>query len=462
MTQISENNPVNIPETISPAQQLSRCLRDCQDCVFTFHFQQYYLSESPMIRLLAVVAWRNSGMPVVVVTEKVDDALRWISDNVRGDTVAGQDIDEFAHDLGAAVVPLKEPWKLSPVYIAKPWGQEIWYTGIEERGLSSITDGFHQTPLPWLLALGSDLLLSAGIKEPNLLKVLDPLPEEVFGDLYFELHEQKQEVYVVTGVSQGSQRRGEGAIRYGFSPLKRQAYDHDDAFRSAYLSTVKCYESIRRQIDGLMDEYRADEGIGVNAPVEVGRLKYWLSKLPEALLAEEAMARQAMDDFTHLVPVSVGDAIKIDCLIPHALQHGVRAVEFQTPVYERKILSFAQKVLTQNHWDIDEAVQLMRLDPGAIEQLVLVEKTPDFCVEQVVGFEDFNVYRLTIKPGGKYSFPCRGSYFLLMMVAGQITIESDVLAPEQALLFPATLLSGECINSGRVDAIFLISAPFVL
>src|SRR5690606_9372855 len=127
--------------------------------------------------------------------------------------------------------------------------------------------------------------------------------------------------------------------------------------------------------------------------------------------------RQAMNDFAHVVPLKVGDVVKVDCLIPHGLQHGVRAVEFQTPVYERKILSFAQKVLTQNHWDTDKAVQLMRLDHGAVENLAVVEKTPAFCLEQVVAFDDFFVYRLTLKPKGKYRFPCRGSYFLLMIIA---------------------------------------------
>src|SRR5690625_7657891 len=44
-----------------------------------------------------------------------------------------------------------------------------------------------------------------------------PLPVEVVGDLYFELHEEKREVYVVTSIDPQAWPEGIGAIRYGRS-----------------------------------------------------------------------------------------------------------------------------------------------------------------------------------------------------------------------------------------------------
>ena len=69
---------------------------------------------------------------------------------------------------------------------------------MEERGESRV------------LAAGGELRLSAyleaaGIAAPViLLKVLDPHPEPVRGDLYFEVHEHKREVYVVTAVDRNA------------------------------------------------------------------------------------------------------------------------------------------------------------------------------------------------------------------------------------------------------------------
>jgi hypothetical protein len=97
-----------------------------------------------------------------------------------------------------------------------------------------------------------------------------------------------------------------------------------------------------------------------------------------------------MDDFTWLKPVSVGDVVQVPRLLPHALQHGVRVVEFQTPVYERKILSFGQRVLTQGHWDTEEAVDQMLLRPPAEKSTEILLREEQGQVERVAdapGFE---------------------------------------------------------------------------
>lgn len=408
--------------------------------------------------LLAVLLRMDGGRRTMVVTDKVAEGMALLASR----EPASLNLKEFAEAVAAPAVSLEGGWKLQTVCIPKPWGQEIWYTGIEARGQSRVTDGRFSVPLPWLLALAPDTLLAPGCREPNLLKILDPLDEEVFGDLYFELHEEKQEVYVVTGVSRTAWPRGEGAIRYGFCPEVRASYPDDASFRQAYLSAVRQYEKVRRSIDTRIDEFRIAENVPVNEPVDAQTLKAWLARIPPEMLREELSARRAMNRFTHMVPLSLGDVVKVATRTPHALQHGVRTVEFQTPVYERKILSFAQKVLTQAHWNTDEAVSMMRLEPGAVEVLPLLEETADYRLEQVVAFDDFEVFRLTLLAGRHYSLPERDHYRVLYMVDGELSLGAQNLVAEEAVLIPATAAFLSLHNPGiSGDAVCLISRPVV-
>jgi len=91
---------------------------------------------------------------------------------------------------------LGQPLRLRPLFIPKPWGREIWYTGIEQRGVAAVSDGERETLLPWLLAIAPARFCHSLQRQLILLKILDPLPDAVFGDLYFELHREKREVYV--------------------------------------------------------------------------------------------------------------------------------------------------------------------------------------------------------------------------------------------------------------------------
>src|SRR5690606_5726198 len=122
------------------------------------------------------------------------------------------------------------------------------------------------------------------------------------------------------------------AIRYGFDAQVRREYGDDEAFRCAFLQSVREYETLRRIVDERIDGFRVEEGIGLNEPVDAQRLKRWLQRIPADIHAREQAARQRMNAFTHMVALEVGDVIKVATLTPHALQHGVRTVEFQTPV----------------------------------------------------------------------------------------------------------------------------------
>lgn len=451
---------VNLSSKLSgdrPWPRLQRAFLSGEAAAIVFDHEQYYLEGCPVVSLLvvAVPADGHGGTPVIVVTDRCDEATAWLSAH-RLDVGT---LPDLAAAVGAPMVPLRGPWRLEPVHIAKPWGQEIWFTGIEKRGQSRVGDGRHSVPLPWLLALGADQLLMPGVTEPALLKILDPLPEEVFGDLYFELHEEKREVYVVTHVNRRAWPDGRGGIRFGFDQDVRRRYGSDEDFRQAFHQAVVRYERVRRSIDHHGDQQRRAEGVADNEPVAAATLKRWLTTVPGELLAEEVVAREAMNHFTHMLPLAVGDVVKVPCLTPHALQHGVRTVEFQTPVYERKILSFAQKVLTQDHWDTAAAVELMGLEAGRLEPLAVVFEEDDVCLQQVVQFSDFEVLRLTLAAGARWVLGDPSRYKLLMVVDGRPAIDGAACRPEDALLVPAGGDDLVVEALGGIGAVVLICLP---
>ncbi len=392
-----------------------------------FPFTQYYLPGQPVLPLAAGCELAGDGS---ILRACVTDRVAALHDS------DAATVDALAHELGIAVLDFAAPLRLQPVHIPKPWGQEIWYTGIEARGLSQVASASGSTPLAWALALDRQRLLGAH-EQPNLLKILDPLPDEVYGDLYFELHEQKREVYIVTHVDQKAWPEGVGAIRYGFSTGRRAQFASDAAFLAAYRDAVCEYRAVRQELDRQMDALRVRDGIGLNEPVPAQQTRRWLAELPQDLQTSEATLRAQMESFTGLRPLRVGDVLAVPLHTPHALQHGVRTVEFQTPVYERKILSFAQKVLTQAHWDTDEALQLAQLQTPADEPFPLLRDSDGVRVEQIVNFDDFTVLRIYLQPGAQFSCTMRDDYALLMAVTSEVDCAGVPLAAEQALLLPA-------------------------
>jgi hypothetical protein len=271
-----------------------------------------------------------------------------------------------------------------------------------------------------------------------LLKILDPVAEPVVGDLYFELHEEKQEVYVVTRIDKGSWPDGVGYIRMGFNRQKLDGLGGDRAaFRQSYLTAVTEYEAVRREIDAL-------------PPGE---------KVSPRQQREESRLRAEMDSFSQLAPLAVGDVVKVPLLTPHSLQHGVRTVEFQTPVYERKILSFAQRVLTQNHWDTKEAVELMVLDQTPKEDFVLLESAPGRRVERIVDFSDFDVCRVSLTGGASMNFAAIPSYALIMVIEGKLLLEGVEWSAEQALILPGRWSGKLTFAMPESSGVLLLATP---
>ncbi len=322
--------------------------------------------------------------------------------------------------MSAIDVSTRNPVRLVPVAIAKPWGREIWYSAIEERGESRVVTAGGELPL-------SAYLDAVGLGSPViLLKVLDPYPQPVRGDLYFEVHEQKREVYVVTAVDSDAWPDGQGWIRLGMNQQARRRFANDEAFRAAYLGAVRDYRSLRRRIDS-----------GEQVPAE-----------------QEARARAAMDAFTSLRRLGVGDVVTIPTWTPHALQHGVRVAEFQTAAYERYIISFAQKVLTQAGWDSDRAIAQLSLDPPRPP----VFRTLAPGVERIASFEDFGVWRMAVEPGRAAALPRQVPYALCLALNGNMAVGPLGLGPEEACLVPGPALE-RCRISAESAVRCLVAAP---
>ncbi len=326
--------------------------------------------------------------------------------------------------VDGCAISLDDPQPLGPVAIPKPWGREIWFTGMEARGESRIGHGAALS-IGTYLALAPEHLSCGNL--PVLLKILDPRPEPVLGELYLEVHESKQEVYVVTHVEPAAWPEGRGRIRYGISQAKRHSYGSDDDFRAAFLAALKRYEDVRGDVDAGAEH------------------------LSEA----EAAARAEALTFTDERTLAVGDVIAVPVWVPHSLQPGVRVVEFQTPTYERFILSSSQKVLTQPGWDSAHAVAHMRLDTPAVEP---PEPVSDG-VERIVRFDEFGVWQARLN--GALALPRELPYALAFCVTGKAVLagpgDSLELNAGEAAFIPRASVGRDI--EGRSDSLLLLAAP---
>lgn len=413
--------------------------------VFALRFRHvaYYLPGSPHRELLALVSIEPGSNQAAEPEVRVcifPMTTAWVAiiESLAAEPAA---LADFCRTQGLAQVLLCGALMLVPVFIPKPWGQEIWYTGIEARGQAGVMGQGGCLPLPWVLEFVRSRLALLENEQLILLKVLDPLAESPYGDLYFELHEQKQEVYVVTHVDQTAWPDGKGAIQLGFNPELRTGYTSADEFKAAYLSAVKAYEQVRRSLDHALDRKKQALNLPIDQPVPLAQLKLWLKELSQeletkALFSREQELKSVMDSFVAQHSLGLGDVVAVPRLVPHALQHGVRVVEFQTPVYERKILSFGQKVLTQAHWDTEAALELVDMDTTPFIPPVLLHKSDEVEIQQIVNFDEFEVQRIKLMARCRLPVP---RYALLMVLEGEVEMEGGkVLLPGSVVLLPAT------------------------
>lgn len=454
------------PEVLIEQRIRLLCAANTDDCfAVTFTHAADYLAEPAELPLVGLIA-----ASLATDRAQVQGAIFFdtpaLQEQLQSLSADPQSCAAFARQFSTPWLNFNHPLKLVPVTIPKPWGQEIWYTGIEARGQSLVTAQGFTTPLPWVLALLPGALMAGQGPNPILLKILDPLPDEVYGDLYFEMHEQKQEVYVVTHIDPHAWPSGTGAIRMGFAAEARAGYPNDAAFKQAYLEAVDAYNECRTRIDRQLDQKRLQAGIDICAPVAAHTLMAWQEECGAELLQVERDLRRRMDAFTAMFPLRVGDVVKVPCRVPHALQHGVRTVEFQTPVYERKILSFAQKVLTQQTWDTEIALANIVLEPPSPEPLTVIMEGDGVVLEQVVRFDDFEVRRLVLEKNCAWQYSAVGSYALLLVIKGELQLASEagspstaIFAEQHAAFFLSAATNHYQLRAGASQTIVLLAVP---
>lgn len=278
-------------------------------------------------------------------------------------------------------IPLDQPLQLLPVTVSKPWGHETWYSGIEARGESSVQAEHGTLPLLSYLALAPQRL--CGRQPPVLLKALTSRPEPVLGELYFEIHEHKQEVYVVTEVDESVYADGAGAIRFGMNQALRTKFHNDQAFREAFLAAVNSYEQ---------------EQPGLSAQLH------------------SSATRNQMLSFINLERLRRGDVIVVPSGVPHSLQPGLTVLEFQTPSYERQIIYASQPVLTQTGWNSASAIAQMSLEP-ANPPLPAAYPNP-----AIASFAEFGVHRIRLSANTVQPLPAGLPYAVCIAVDEAISI----------------------------------------
>lgn len=376
--------------------------------------------------------------------------------------------------LGLKWLSLSQGFELCPVHIPKPWGEEIWHTGIEERGVSTAQQGNQKIPLPYVLSLFPKALVGGDEHNLILLKILAPLPTSDGGDLYFELHEQKKEVYVVSEVSGSDYPNGVGEMKLGINQDIYRRFANESEFKRAMLKALIHYkhtfDETYKAIEMLWRKQSKEQGSLSPLPnIHVPPAEYFelLKTLPENIQQKLKEDYAMVEHFCHFEKVQPGDVITVNSLVPHSLLHGVRVVEFQTPHYERLILSFNQKVITQEGWDSEQAVSVMdTTEQGKNKNLTIIEESENLKLEKIATFEDFTVHRMHFKnSGARYNYLSRGFYFLIICLQGKIKLlfpddESLILTPEKSFFVSANCKQLTIENMDE-ESLFLQSIPIV-
>ena len=355
-------------------------------------------------------------------------------------------LESIAKNRHAVIVNPEQSLRLEVLNIPKPWGHEGWYTGVEKRGVVKVTDEYGKTELPYALNIFKKQVLADHPESLILLKTLNPVSEDVIGDLYYELHEKKWEVYVVTEIDQTAWPSGTGIIKAGLHPDKIAEYQQNNAEKWSevllkdFKKAIAEYENIRRQID----ESTAD--------------------ISTELSAQELLLRKKAAEFVGDCSVKVGDIVSFPVFQMHSLRHGIKVIEFQTPHYERLIVMFAQKVITQKHWDTADALSKMHPEIYQQPELEKLHQSAGMLVERFVDFPQFTADRISLDTGQTWTDQLAGQYHLLISISGQATVfpengQTVILNPEEALFLAVSMGSYRVQSTGDTPLIYLKAMP---
>jgi len=251
---------------------------------------------------------------------------------------------------------------------------------------------------------------------------------------------------VVTEIDKTAWPSGTGIIKAGLHPDKITEYQkiHGEKWSDFLLKNFKQaiaeYEMLRRQID------ESTESISTE------------------LTAQELSLREKAAAFVGDCSVRVGDIVSFPVFQLHSLQHGIKVIEFQTPHYERLIVMFSQKVLTQKHWDTADALSKILPEIYELPELERLHKSAGILAERFVDFPQFTADRISLDTNHVWNDQLNGQYHLLITISGQATVfpengQSVIMNPEEALFLAVGMGSYRLMNTGDTPLIYLKAMP---
>ena len=162
--------------------------------------------------------------------------------------------------------------------------------------------------------------------------------------------------------------------------------------------------------------------------------------------------------------VKKGDIVSFPAYQIHSLQHGVKVIEFQTPHYERLIVMFGQKVITQDYWDSEEALNKILPEVYKPPNLNILYKSEGIFLERFVDFPHFTADRLYLNPNMIWKENLKNQYHILIIISGQAIIENEIgvtirLNLEEAVFIPISMRQYKIKNSGDETLVCLKAMP---
>tara|TARA_A100001037_G_C15103993_1_gene615427 strand:+ start:159 stop:1400 length:1242 start_codon:yes stop_codon:yes gene_type:complete len=314
------------------------------------------------------------------------------------------------------------PMPLLEVKIDKPWGNEIWFTGMESRGETQIKTPQGPLPLSKYLALAP--LTIHGGQPIVLVKQLNPISKPLLGDLYLEAHRIKHEVYVVTNIDRSAWPSGRAKIRLGINQRLRSEYSEDQDFREDYLKAVDSYEAHTRH-----------------------------DIKTEASLRRAEELRLNMNRFTQLQTIVEGTVVDVPPLFPHSLPHGVQVIEFQTPTYERMVIAASQPVVTQEQWDSSEAINKIHTGSIKVSKAPLTKKK----IAPISSPFGFQTWIVTLEPNEEILFDPNLAYAITFTLSGVVDVGGLIQQNHKAIFVPRPSLPLPLKNIGDHTAYCLVS-----
>jgi mannose-6-phosphate isomerase class I len=142
-------------------------------------------------------------------------------------------------------------------------------------------------------------------------------------------------------------------------------------------------------------------------------------------------------------------------------------MEFQTPTYERLIAMFAQKVVTQSHWDTEQALARMHPAPYTPPATAPLEAAEEgVTLDRIVDFPQFQVVRARLAPGAARVERAEGipSYRLLAVTEGSARLKlpggaQRTIKSGQACLVPAALETLTVAATRKEPLTYLTAQP---